>query len=75
MLWRMSSLRSSVRPTVNIWLSTRVTAGRIIFNFTDIMHQVRPIHDTGNGPCSSFNMRLLTQLVIFAFWSFLRPFS
>ena len=47
---------------------------QINFNFTDIMHLVRPIYVTGNGPCSSLNMRILTQLVIFAFWSILRPF-
>ena len=63
-----------VRPSVNIWLSTGVTTCRINFNFTDIMHLVHPIHDTGNGSCSSLNMHMLTQLLIFAFWSFLGPF-
>ena len=55
----------AVRPFFNIWHSSRVTTCRINFNFTDIMHLVRPIHDTGNGPCSSLNMRILTQLLIF----------
>ena len=72
-LW-YGSVRPYVRPSVNIWLSTGVTTCRINFNFTDIMHLVCRIHDTGNGPCSSLNMRILTQLLIFAFWSFLRPF-
>ena len=67
-------LSQDVRLFGNIWLSTRVTACRINFNFTDIIHLVRSIHDTGNGSCSSLNMHILTQLLIFAFWSFLRPF-
>ena len=46
----------------------------IDFNFTDIIHLVSPIHDTGNGPCSSLNMHILTQLLIFTFWSFLTPY-
>ena len=71
MVWHMSS----IRPSVNIWLSTRVTTRRINLSFTDIIHLVCPIHDTGNGPCRSLNnMRILTQLLISAFWSFLRPF-
>ena len=65
---------TDVRPSVNVWLSTGVTTCQINLNFTDILHLVRPIHDTGNGPCSTLNMRILTQLLIFAFWSFLRPF-
>ena len=64
---------SSVRPCVNIWLCTGVTTCRISFNFS-IIHLVCPIHDTGNGPWSSSNMRILTQLLIFAFWSLLKPF-
>ena len=63
-----------VHPSVNIWLSMGVTTCRINFNFTDIMHLVCPIHDAGNGLCSSLNMCILTQLLIFTFWSFLRPF-
>ena len=64
----------AVSPSVNIWLSTGVTTCRFNFNFTDIIHLVRPIHDAGNGTCSSLNMYILTQLLIFTFWSFLRPF-
>ena len=63
-----------VRQSVNIWPSTGVTTCRFNFNFTDIIHLVRPIHDTGSGTYSSLNMHILTQLLIFAFWSFLRPF-
>ena len=64
------------RPSsVNIWLSTVVTTGQINFNFTDIIHLLHPIHDIGSGSCSSLNICILTQLLIFAFWSFLRPFS
>ena len=78
MVWRCPSILvwrcPSIRPSVNIWLSTRVTTCQINFNFTDIMHLVCRIHDAGNGPYSSLNMRILTQLLIFAFWSFLRPF-
>ena len=65
---------TDVRLSVNIWLSTGVTTRRINFNFTDIIHLVRPIHDAGNGPCSSLDMRILTQFLIFALWSFLGPF-
>ena len=64
MVWRVSS----VRPSVNIWLSTGVTTCHINFNFTDIIHLVCPIHDAGNGPWSSLNMHILTQLLIFTFW-------
>ena len=39
-----------------------------------IIHLVCPIHDSGNGPWSSLNICILTQLRVFAFWSFLRPF-
>ena len=57
-----------VHPSsVNIWLSTRVTTSWINFNFTDIIHLVCPIHGTGNGPCSSLNMYILTQLLVLAF--------
>ena len=63
MPWNMSS----VLPSVNIWLHTGVAACWISFNFTDIIRLVCPIHDTGNGPCSSLNMCILTQLLIFAF--------
>ena len=65
-----------VRPSVNdIWLSTEVTTCQINFNFTDIMHLVRPVHDTGNGPCSSLKMCLLTQLLLFASGHFWGRFS
>ena len=78
MVWRCPSILvwrcPSIRLSVNIWLSTGVTTCQINFNITDIMHLVCRIHDTGNGPYSSLNMRILTQLLIFAFWSFLRPF-
>ena len=67
-------VRPSVRPSVNIWLCTGVTICRISFNFSDIIHLVCPIHDTGNGHWSSSNMRTLTQLLIFAFCSLLKPF-
>ena len=53
------SARSCGRSPV-IWLSTGETTYRINLNFTDIIHLVRPIHDTVNGPCSSLNMRVLT---------------
>ena len=49
-----------VRQSVNIWLSTGVTTCRINFNFTDIIHLVRPLYENGNGPCSSLNMCLLS---------------
>ena len=39
---------------------TGVTACRINFNFTDIIHLVCLIHDTGNGSSSSLNMTILT---------------
>ena len=39
-----------------------------------IIHLVRPIYYTGNGPCNSLNIRMLTRLLIFAFSFFLRPF-
>ena len=39
-----------------------------------IQTSVCPIHDTGKGPCSSLNMCILIQLLIFTFWSLLRPF-
>ena len=78
MLWRVSSVRlsvrSSVRLSVNIWLLTGVITCRITFNFADIIHLVWPIHDAGNEPWSSSNMRILTQLLIFTCWSFLKPF-
>ena len=48
-----------VRPSVNIWLSTGVATCRIKFNFTDIIHLVRPIHDTGNGSHSLLNTHIL----------------
>ena len=73
MVWRVSSFRLSIRPSVNIWLCTGVTTCRISFNLSDIIHLVCPIHYIGNGPWSSSNMRILTQLLIFAFWSFLKP--
>ena len=38
-------------PSVDMWLSTGITTCRISFDFTDIIHLVRAIHDTGN--CSS----------------------
>ena len=69
MVWR-----GSVRPPVNIGFSTGVTTGRINFNFTDIIHLVCPVHDTATGHWSSSNMSILTQLLIFSFWSFARPF-
>ena len=72
MVWCCPSIHPSVRPSVNIWLSTGVTTCRINFNLTDIMHLVCRIH--GNGPCGSLNRCIMTQLRIFAFWSFLRPF-
>ena len=78
MLWRVSSVRpsvrSSVRLSVNIWLFTGVITCRITFNFADIIHLVWPIHDAGNEPWSPSNMRILTQLLIFTCWSFLKPF-
>ena len=58
-------LSKDVRPSVNIWLSTGVTSCRINFNFTDIIYVVCPIHDTGNGPWSSLDMCILSQLLIF----------
>ena len=61
-----------VRPS--IWLSAGVTTSWINFNFIDIIHPVRPIHDTGNGPCSSLIICIMTQLLIFTFWLFLTPF-
>ena len=67
-------LHTFVRPSVNIWLCTWVTTCRINLKFTDIMHLVCPVHDTGNRPCSSLNMRILTQVLILTFWSLLRPF-
>ena len=74
MIWRMSSVRPSIRPSarpsVNISLFTGVTTCRINLNFPDVIHLVHPIHDTGNGPCSSINMCILTQLLIFVFWPF-----
>ena len=36
MVWRMSSVRPSVRPSVNIWLFIGVTTCQINFDFTDI---------------------------------------
>ena len=59
---------SSVLPSVNIWLHTGVATCQISFNFTDIFRLVCPNHDTGNGPCSSLNMCILTQLLNFAFF-------
>ena len=70
--WQLRS--NSPKTSVNIWLCTGVTTYRISFNFTDNIHIVHPIHDTGNGLCCSWNMCILTQLLIFTFWSFLRPF-
>ena len=60
--------------SVNIWLSAGLTNCRINFNFTDIIQQVHTIYDTRNGPWRSMNMRKLSQLLIFAFWSFLTSF-
>ena len=57
-------LRTHFRPSVNIWLSNGVTTCRFNFNFTDIIHLMRPIHDAGNGTCSSLNMCILTQLAL-----------
>ena len=65
--WLVHVVRPSVLPSVNIWFSTGVITCRFSFNFTDIIHLVCPIHDTGNENCSSLNMRILTQLLIFAF--------
>ena len=61
-------------PSINIWPSTGVTTCQINLIFTDTIHVVRPIHYTGDGPCSSLNMCILTQLLIFALWSFPRRF-
>ena len=60
-------IRLSIHLSVNIWLSTGVITCRINFNFTDIIHLLGPIHDTSNGPCSSLNMCILTQLLLFTF--------
>ena len=68
------SVRPSACLSVNIWLSTGVATRQSNLNFTEIIHLVGSIHNTCNRPCSSFNMSLLTQLLIFAFWSFLKPF-
>ena len=38
------------------------------------VYRSNPLPDSlVNGPCSLLNMRILIQLLIFAFWSFLRP--
>ena len=60
MVWHVSSLR----PSVNIWLSTGVTTCRINFIFTDIMHLVRPIYDTGNGSCIYAHTDPITDFLI-----------
>ena len=60
--------------TFVFWYIAFYQSNHLQDSFTDIIHLVYPIHDTGNGPCSSLNMHILTQLLIFAFWSFLRPF-
>ena len=73
--WSYYGMARVICPSVNIWVSTGVTTCRINFNFTDIIHPMCQIHDTGNGPSSSLDMCILTQLLIFAFWLFLRPFS
>ena len=80
MVWHIVSVRPSADTYIkyaiqtSVRLSTGVTISQINFNFTDIIHPVCSIHDTGNGSCSSSNMRILTQLLIFTFWSLLRPF-
>ena len=48
MVWRVSS----VCPSVNVWLFTGVTTRRINFNFTDIMHLVRPIVPFHKSQCA-----------------------
>ena len=68
-------VRRYVSLSVNIWHSTGVTTWRIEFNFTDIIHLMHPIHDTGSKPCSSWNICKPTQLLIFAIWSFLKPYA
>ena len=42
-------IQTSICLSVNIWLCTGLTTCRISFNFTDNIHIVHPIHDTGNG--------------------------
>ena len=53
-------------PSLQLSLcATGVTTCRINFNFTDIIHLVCKIHDTGNGLCSSLDMCIMTELLIF----------
>ena len=73
MVWCGSSMGSSIRQSVNIWLFTGLSTCQINFNFADIIHLVHLIPNTGAVSCSSLNMHILTQLLIFAFWSFLGP--
>ena len=75
MVWHGSSICPSVLPSIDIWISIGVTTCPTNFNFIGIIHLVHPqVQDTGNGPCSSLNTCTLTQWLIFAFWSFVRPF-
>ena len=61
----------AIRLSFKIYLFTEVTTCCINFNFTDIFHLLCLIHSDGNGPCNSFNKRIMIQLLIFAFGIFL----
>ena len=56
------------RSSVNILLSTAVTIYCINSKFSDIINLFRLIQNIVNCVCSSSILRILTRLLVFAFW-------